>query len=89
MALVPATRPICVSMSLMAELSPTSSLSTRELVAQRAVLGGQRRLPLHLVDDGAQLLGDGDGEFQVLGVQRLVRIGAVQMDQAQHAVAED
>ncbi len=88
-ALVPATRPICVSMSRMAALSPTSSLSTLQLVAQRAVLGRQRLLLPQLVDGVAELLGDGDGELQVLGVQRLVRVGAVEVDQAQHAVAED
>ncbi len=53
-----------------------------QLLAQRAVLGRQRHLPLHLVNDAAQLLGDGDGEFQVLAVKGLVRIGAVQMNRA-------
>ena len=35
------------------------------------------------MDGVAELLGHGDGELQVLGVQRLVRVGAVEVDEAE------
>ena len=88
-ALVPATRPICGSMSLIGRLVADQLAFDVQLVAQRAVLGRQRLLLLQLVDDAAQLLGDGDGELEVLGVQRLERVGAVKVDQPEHLLAED
>ena len=56
-----------------------------QLVAQRAVLGASAtacRCSWWMTR--AELLGDGDGELQVLGVERLVRVGAVEVDQAEH-----
>ena len=85
---MPATRPICYSIVLDRRAVADQLALDVQLFPQRAVLGRQRLLPLHLVNDAAELLGDGDGELQILGVQRLVRIGAVQVDQPQHAVAE-
>ena len=70
----------------MAWLSPTSSLST---------LSWSRSDWFSLASDScfwswlaghAELLGDGDGELQVLAGEGLVRVGAVQVDQPQHLV---
>ena len=84
-ALVSATRPICVSMLLIG--GAVADQLALDLAAGRAASGSRPTsdcLLLQVVDDAAELLGDGDGELQVLGVERLVRVGAVQVDQAEH-----
>ncbi len=72
----------------MAWLSPTSSLSTCSWSRSERFSAVSDCLQPQLVDGVAELLGDGDGELQVLGVQRLVRVGAVEVDQAEHALAD-
>ncbi len=87
-ALVPATRPIWFSIAFIDSMAADQLALDLELIAQRPVFGGQGRLPLQLMRHRAELLGHRDGELQVFGVQRLVRVGAIKVDQAQDFFAE-
>ena len=86
-ALVPATRPICCAMFLMRRTVADQLAFDVQLFAQRLFSAVSESCRCIWWMTMRELLGDGDGELQVLAGKRLVRVGAVKVDQRQHLVA--